>query len=149
MKTIAADVALPDSVGLTDIADRTQILALLEDFYHRAFADALLGPVFVEIARMDLDAHLPIIADFWETVLFRTGSYRRNALRPHQRLHARADLTPAHFERWLTLWVATVDERHCGPKAELAKRQATRMAYAMCHSITGDDAVALRRRLAG
>jgi hemoglobin len=149
MKAIAADAAPPVSSELADIAERAQLVALLDDFYRRAFADPLLGPVFVEIARMDLDEHLPIIADFWETVLFRTGSYRRNALRPHQRLHRSADLTPAHFERWLALWVTTIDERHCGPKAELAKRQATRMAYAMCHSITGDDAVALRRRLAG
>lgn len=144
-----ADVAATTAAEHSDIAERAQLLALLDDFYRRAFADPLLGPVFVEIARMDLDAHLPIIADFWETVLFRTGSYRRNALRPHQRLHRRADLTPAHFERWLSLWVTTIDERHCGPKAELAKRQGTRMAYAMCHSITGDDAHALRRRLAG
>jgi hemoglobin len=135
--------------GTTEISGRAQLLPLLEDFYTRAFADPLLGPVFVEIAGMDLDAHLPVIADFWETVLFRTGRYRRNALRPHQRLHVRAGLTTAHFERWLALWVTTIDDRHHGPKAELAKRQGTRMAYAMCHSITGEDALALRRRLAG
>jgi hemoglobin len=139
----------PPAVDSADIADRAQLLVLLEDFYRRAFTDPLLGKVFVEIARMNLDEHLPTIADFWETVLFRTGSYRRNALRPHQRLHVLAGLTPAHFERWLALWAATIDDRHRGPKAELAKRQGTRMAYAMCHSITGEDAQALRRRLAG
>jgi hemoglobin len=135
--------------GTADIAGRADLLGLLEDFYRRAFTDPLLGPVFVETAWMDLDTHLPILADFWETVLFRAGRYRRNALRPHQRLHALAGLTPAHFERWLALWVATVDDRHRGPKADLAKRQGARMASAMCHSITGEDAPALRRRLAG
>ena len=122
---------------LTDIAGRGDIAALLRDFYGRAFRDELLGPVFVDIARMDLDAHLPVMCDFWETVLFRADTYRRNALGPHQRLHARADLTPAHFTRWLTLWCATVDDRHAGPKAELAKLQATRIAGAMCRRITG------------
>ena len=127
--------------ALTDIAGRGDIAALLRDFYGRAFRDALLGPVFVETARMDLDAHLPVMCDFWETVLFRAGTYRRNALRPHQRLHARADLKPAHFTRWLTLWCVTVDERHAGSKADLAKLQATRIAGAMCRRITGTHGV--------
>jgi len=120
-----------------DIVGRDDIAALLSDFCGRAFRDELLGPVFVDIAHMDLSAHLPVMGDFWQTVLFRTGTYRRNALRPHLRLGARADLTPTHFARWLTLWCTTVDERHTGPKADLAKLQATRIAGAMSHRITG------------
>ena len=118
-----------------DIADRADLVELLRDFYGRAFRDPLLGPVFVDIARMDLETHLPVICDFWQTVLFRTGTYRRNALQPHLRVHARANLTAAHFERWLVLWRATVDERHAGPRAELAKRQAGRIAGAMTRRI--------------
>jgi hemoglobin len=120
-----------------DIADRADIAALLTDFYGRAFRDEMLGPIFVDIARMDLAAHLPVMCDFWETVLFHSGGYRGNALRPHQRLHERAHLTSAHFDRWLALWSATVDDRHAGPKAELAKVQATRIAGAMDRRITG------------
>ena len=37
-------------------------------------------------------------------------------------------LTPAHFARWLALWSATIDARHAGEKAELAKVQADRIA---------------------
>lgn len=121
----------------TDIAGRDELAELLRDFYGRAFRDPLLGPVFVDIARMDLDAHLPVICDFWETVLFRTGSYRRNALQPHLRLHMRANLTAAHFQRWLVLWRTTVDDRHSGPNAERAKLQAARIAGAMSRRITG------------
>lgn len=124
----------------TDIVDRDDIGELLRDFYGRAFRDDLLGPVFVDIARMDLDAHLPVMCNFWETVLFHAGTYRRNALHPHQRLHVRANLTVAHFERWLALWHDTVDDRHAGPKAKLAKLQATRIAGAMCRRIISADA---------
>jgi hemoglobin len=74
----------------------------------------LLGPVFVDIAHLDLAVHLPVMCDFWQTVLFRSGTYRRNALQPHMHLSERAHLTPAHFARWLRLWCATVDERHVG-----------------------------------
>jgi hemoglobin len=68
------------------------------------------------------------MCDFWETVLLRVGLYHRNALRPHSRLNEQVRLTPAHFERWLSLWTRTVDERHQGKKAELAKTQAARIA---------------------
>ncbi|MGH3797958.1 MAG: group III truncated hemoglobin [Pseudonocardiaceae bacterium] len=122
-----------------DIADRADIAGLVTAFYRRAFADALLGPVFVEIAQMDLAAHLPVMCDFWETVLMRTGRYRRNALRPHLALHAKAELTSAHFERWLTLWAGTVDERHVGEKAELAKVQAGRIAGSLSRRLRGQD----------
>lgn len=122
-----------------DIADRDDLTELLRDFYGRAFRDDLLGPVFVDVARMDLEQHLPTICDFWETVLFRTGSYRRNALQPHMRLHGRTELTPAHFDRWLALWQATVTDRHAGPNADLARLQGRRIAGAMSRRITGTD----------
>lgn len=122
-----------------DIANRDDLVLLLTDFYGRAFRDDLIGPVFVDVAHMDLAAHLPVICDFWETVLFRGGQYRRNALLPHQRLHTRAHLTPEHFGRWLMLWLATVDDRYVGPRADLAKLQATRIAGSMSRRITGQS----------
>ena len=122
----------------TDLTGRADLAELLTAFYGKAFRDPLLGPVFVDVARMDLAEHLPIICDFWETVVFRAGKYRRNAFTPHQRLHLRAGLTAAHFARWLELWCRTVDERYAGPRAELAKLQATRMAGSMSRRIAGE-----------
>lgn len=131
----------------TDIAGREDLLALLADFYGRTFEDPLLHHPFVEVAHMDIGEHLPVIADFWETVVFRAGLYRSNAMQPHQRLHEKAGLTPAHFERWLALWDATIDERHSGPNADRAKRQGARMADAMCRAIVGEDSEGLRSKL--
>lgn len=125
------------TAALQDIDTHEDVLSMLRAFYERAFADDLIGPVFVDIARMDLDTHLPVICDFWETVLFRTGTYRGNALRPHQLLHAKADLTPEHFARWLQLWCRTIDERYQGAHADQAKIQGTRIAGAMTRRITG------------
>jgi hemoglobin len=153
MAPTASVCARPEAAARNaDIADRDDLAALLRDFYGRAFRDELLGPVFVDIAQMNLDAHLPTMCDFWETVLFQAGTYKRNALQPHQRLHTRADLTPTHFARWLTLWKATVDDRHVGEKAELAKLQASRMAGAMSRRITGalpPEAATERAKLPG
>jgi hemoglobin len=126
-----------------DIADREDISRLVAEFYRRAFADDLLGPVFVDIARVDLSAHLPVMCDFWETVLLRAGRYRRNALRSHIVLGTKVTLTPAHFGRWLVLWAATVDDRHAGEKAELAKVQASRIAGSISRRLRGQPATEL------
>jgi hemoglobin len=111
-----------------DLRDRGDVEALVREFYRRAFAYRLLGPVLIDIARMDLPAHLPIICDFWETVLFRAGTYRRNAFTVHVNLHRRAGLTSAHFARWLALWTQTVDDLYAGAAADRAKVQAARIA---------------------
>ncbi|MCF2529028.1 group III truncated hemoglobin [Yinghuangia soli] len=114
-----------------DIGSREDIIALLEDFYAKAFADDLLGPVFVDVAQMDLAAHLPRLADFWETTLLRSGGYRGNALEPHRALHAESPLTAEHFARWMELWSAALEARFAGPVADRAAVQADRIARAM------------------
>lgn len=120
-----------------DLADRADVERLVRAFYRSAFADELLGPIFVDVARMDLEAHLPVMCDFWETVLFRAGLYRRNALAVHTHLHALFPLRSEHFARWLALWTATVDELFAGQKAELAKTQAARIAWSISRRLLG------------
>ncbi len=57
-------------------------------------------------------------------------TYDRGAFHPHADLHARVGLQPGHFDRWLALWYATVDELFAGPRAELVKATAYRLAGA-------------------
>ena len=116
---------------MKDLADRTDVEQLVVSFYRAALVDPLIGPVFTEVAKLDLDHHLPIICDFWETVLFNAGLYRRNALQIHLVLHARHPLGVEHFERWLALWSETLDAWFVGPVTERAKLQATRIAGSM------------------
>ncbi len=112
----------------TDIRDRDDIARLIVVFYESAFADPALGPIFTEIAQIDLPAHMPIMCDFWETVLFQAGKYGRNAFDVHLDLHRQVALSPMHFQRWLDIWEATVDDLFDGPKAIQAKVQAGRIA---------------------
>lgn len=125
-----------------DIAGRADIVRLVEAFYTRAFADDLIGYIFTDVAPMDLARHLPVMADFWQTVLFKAGLYNRNALKIHFDIDAKEPLTLEHFNRWLQLWTATVDEMYCGEKAELAKVQAHRIAGSMHRRVTGRPASA-------
>ncbi len=111
-----------------DIQGRDDIADLVTEFYTRAFQDAVLGPIFIDVAKMDLEAHMPIMCDFWETVLFQAGKYGRNAFGVHLDLHRQEPLTPMHFQRWLDIWESTVDDMFRGDRANLAKVQAGRIA---------------------
>ena len=51
--------------------------------------------------------HLAIIADFWSTVMLKTGRYRRNPFTAHQRVEG---IDPELFDRWLALWRETCQE---------------------------------------
>lgn len=110
---------------------------LVRAFYGRALTDPVIGFLFTDVAHLDLEAHVPAITSFWETVLLGAQSYGGGAFRPHAALHARAPLRAGHFERWLVLWRATVDECFAGPRAELAKSHATRVAHAFHRRLEG------------
>ena len=122
---------------MADIRDRDDILVLVRTFYETAFRDPLIGRIFTDVARMDLDHHLPIMGDFWESVLFQAGGYHRNALALHSAVNAKHPLTAEHFDRWLLLWNATVDDLHEGPVADAAKQQAERIGLSMQRRLQG------------
>lgn len=126
-----------------DLMGRDDIELLLWRFYGKALSDPVLTESFAELRAKGLRSHLPVMCDFWETVLFRAGLYRRSALVAHRELHARHPLSAAHFVRWLTLWTETVDELYQGPHAERAKLQAGRIAKAMHRRLAGADAAEL------
>ena len=121
---------MTSSGDLRDIEDRADCERLVRAFYTRALDDPIIGRLFVDVAKLDLEEHVPVIASFWETILLGARSYGGGAFRPHAALHAKAGLRAGHFERWLALWRATVDELFAGERAELAKAHAERVAQA-------------------
>ena len=116
--------AAAGSASLPDLGD-TELHGLLSAFYVAVEDDALLAPYF---ERLDMQAHMPRIVDFWSTMLFHTGRYSGNAFAPHARMPG---LTAQHFARWIATFERTVDARAAGPYAERAKELAHRIAYSM------------------
>lgn len=116
---------------MNDIETRLDIDLLMRVFYERALADEVIGYIFSDVAKLDLEHHLPIIGDFWETMLFRTGDYAargRNPMEVHRQLHLKSAFKPIHFSRWLKLFVSCVDEEFVGPRAEFIKMRAHAIA---------------------
>lgn len=107
-----------------DIETPEDVKTLVDAFYAKVNRDELLAPIFNETANVDWAEHLPKMYRFWESMLFRTGSYQ-GAPFPK---HAVLPVEQAHFERWLMLFVETVDENFAGMKSEQAKNSAVCIA---------------------
>lgn len=122
-----------------DIDTRADCERLVRAFYGRALGDPVIGWLFTDVARLDLEVHVPRITAFWEAILLGGDGYRGGAFAPHARLHAKAPLRAGHFERWLHLWRTTVDELYDGPRAQLATRHAERVARAFNARLQGVD----------
>jgi len=113
-----------------DLETRADCERLVRTFYERALVDPVIGWIFTDVAQLDVEAHVPVIASFWETILLGTRTYSGSPFDPHAEIHARIGLKPGHFGRWLALWTLTVDELFAGERAELAKAHAIRIAQA-------------------
>ena len=114
-----------------DIETSADCEHLVRAFYGKAMVDERIGWIFTDVARLDLEEHIPKIASFWATNLLGVKSYKGGAFGPHARLHEKAGgLRKEHFERWLVLWCQTVDEFFDGPLAAAAKVHALRVGNA-------------------
>ena len=115
---------------LPDIENRDDIERLVRAFYSKAMHDELIGYIFTDVAKLDLEEHVPKFVAFWETNLLGEQTYAGGAFHPHASIHHKSPLQKGHFERWLVLWTRTVDEMFDGPRAALAKVHALRIGNA-------------------
>lgn len=116
-----------------DIENREDINRLVARFYERMMDDPVIGFIFTFYAKIDLDKHLPVISDFWETVLFQNPVYKggAQAMNVHMDLNTKVPLKNQYFTRWLYLFNKTIDEHFEGPVADKAKDRAGSIAALM------------------
>ncbi len=114
-----------------DLASRVEIELLVNSFYDRVKKDELIGYIFNDVAKVDWTVHLPIMYNFWEMMIFGTGTYKGDPMTKHIQLNKRTALESTHFDRWKKLFVETVDDLFHGEKAEEAKRRASHIASLM------------------
>lgn len=122
---------------LADIESREDIERLMHEFYGRMFKDEIMGPIFLDVAKMDVEKHIPIISDFWELQLFQKSGYRGGMMMVHFQLHSKMPegLEHHHFMRWLDYWYETLDALFDGPRATWAKTVASRVGRNMSQRI--------------
>lgn len=113
------------------IKSRDEIVQIVDQFYAKVREDKLIGPIFNEQANVDWEEHLPKLYNFWEDLLFGTNHYHGRPFPPHLKFNLKLN----HFERWLKLFVETVDENYSGLKADEMKSRAIRIAQNFLHNI--------------
>jgi hemoglobin len=113
---------------MKDITSRDDIVLLVNSFYGKVNADDVLKDIF---SHVDWPQHLPIMYNFWSSMLLGDNSYQGNPFQKHLKL----TIDATHFSRWYTLFTQTVDEHFTGEKAEEAKSRAQSIAGVWQHKL--------------
>lgn len=114
---------------MKDISSREDVELLVREFYSKVRKNELLDHIFNDVVKIDWEHHIPILIDFWDSILLDANKYNRNAMAVHFEINQKIKLEPLHFATWLSLFDETVDEYFTGNIASLAKTRA--------HSIAG------------
>jgi len=77
------------------------------------------------------------VTDYWAHVLLYAPDYEINVIESHRHSHELEPFTPELFDRWLQIFHDTVDGGWAGPRATIAKKRATGMAWAMAQRFLG------------
>jgi len=111
-----------------DILTRRDLTILVDSFYEKVKSDSLLGPVF---SYVNWAKHLPVMYNFWCSMLLGEGSYKGSPLQRHLHL----PIGREHFDQWLRLFKETVDEKFFGAKADETKLRAEAIAGVFQHKM--------------
>ena len=128
-----------------DLDDPEQIAELVRRFYADVAQDDLLGPVFVDVARVDWSEHLPKLTAFWCRALLGLPGYTGNPFQAHAEVHRQQPFTAAHFQRWLSLFHETLELGWAGPCADRAARLADDVARVHAQQLVGGPVTIPRR----
>ena len=110
---------------MKDLETEEDVRLLVDRFYAAIREDALLNPIFTDIAQVDWSSHLPKMYAFWSSLILGIPGYAGAPFPPHTVLPVRAE----HFSRWLELFRATVDRNFEGLHALRAKDAAGSIAH--------------------
>lgn len=122
---------MSNSTAKPDLDSSEHIAEFVTAFYAKLLNDARMAPIFTDVAAIDIKEHFPRIRAYWEKLLLGKQDYQRHTMNIHRDLHDKQNLHAEDFDLWLGYFVAAVDENFTGPKAERAKKVATRIAENM------------------
>jgi hemoglobin len=122
-----------------DIETRADIEIFIQAFYKKVIIDETIGIIFTKIFPINWERHIPLIVDFWETILLDNPIYKKNAMAVHFDINKVFPLQKKHFDAWLYLFNATLDEMFEGTKTTLAKKRAEGIAQVMLMKMDAEN----------
>jgi hemoglobin len=115
-----------------DIENRDDIYIVVSEFYKKLLNNDVMKHFFEKFTEEnELEHHLQTLVDFWDNTIFYSGTYQKNAIQPHIDLNKKNPFESIHFQTWLQLFHASVDENFKGETAEITKNRATSIATVM------------------
>ena len=93
-----------------EIENFADVQLLVRSFYNKVLKDEKLGHYFAYAHEHHWDKHLDTLDRFWNNLLFFTGGYEGNPMQIHKTLHHFKHLDKAAFDRWIQLFLLTVDD---------------------------------------
>ena len=115
-----------------DVANRDDLYLIVSDFYKKLLVNKELKHFFEKFQDKEiLEKHLKVLVDFWDNILFYSGTYQKNAMQPHINLHQKKPFSQIHFETWLQLFNQSIDENFEGEQVNLLKNRALSVATVM------------------
>lgn len=118
-----------------DIKNRADIIRLVDQFYEQVLVDETIGHIFTDVVKIQLDKHMPVMYDFWCSILLREQSYQGNVMLKHIALNKQVALTEEHFDRWVLLWNHTIKSLYEGPLVDEAIRRVEAMKQLMMFKV--------------
>jgi hemoglobin len=118
-----------------DLDDPGEIAEMVRRFYREVAQDEILGPIFDGAMAVDWAEHIPKLTRYWERMLLGLPGYDGHPMEAHRRVRERSPFAPDQFDRWLELFVETVDGGWVGPVAQLAKQRAVAVATAISRQL--------------
>jgi hemoglobin len=106
-----------------DIKNLDDIVLFVDEFYNKVQRDNLIGPIFNDTIT-DWGPHLEKMYRFWNAALFSVPGFKGNPFAKHAPL----PIEGKHFDRWLELFNATIDENFDGEMVKETKNRALLMA---------------------
>lgn len=109
---------------IRDIENIDDIKKMVNSFYAKVQKDDLIGPIFNDRIQDHWPEHLEKLYSFWQSILLNERTYNGHAFPPHAQL----PIEKQHFDRWLSLFMETVDNLFTGDIANEAKSRANKIA---------------------
>lgn len=131
----------PPSTGASQAEiDEPLIERLVHTFYARIRDDEWLGPIFNQRIT-DWDVHLARMCAFWSSVTLGTGRYQGQPMRKHLPL----PVDRRHFDRWLSLFEATVADVCTPETGAVFLERARRIAESLELGVASASGVILHK----
>jgi hemoglobin len=83
---------------------KKHIEKLVIHFYQRVQEDELLAPVFNDAAQVNWEHHIPLLCQFWNSIMLKTNEYHGGAYMKHVLIGQKENIQKTHFTRWLSLF---------------------------------------------